>query len=218
SVLIALAAMAILGIVLSAAIIDRRSKRELRRQEVLLDTALENMSQGLCMFDAEGRVMLYNERYAVMMGLDRPPRKGESAVEILQRQQAAGQWEGNAPQYIAELIEEIRAGRTVTRVIVRTKRSIRVVHQPMVSGGGVGRHIRGRHRMGTGAAADFAHGASRCSDQFAEPDAVPRAARPRAAPCQARGPACGVLSRSRSLQGDQRFAWSSRRRRAAEAS
>jgi diguanylate cyclase (GGDEF)-like protein/PAS domain S-box-containing protein len=137
SFLIALAAMAILGIVLSAAMIDRRSKRELRRQEVLLDSALENMSQGLCMFDAEGRVVLYNERYAAMMGLDPAPGKGESLVEILQRQQAAGQWEGNASQYIAELIEEIRAGRRVTRVIARTKRSIRVVHQPMASGGWV---------------------------------------------------------------------------------
>jgi len=26
----------------------------LRQQKILLDTALENMSQGLCMFDAEG--------------------------------------------------------------------------------------------------------------------------------------------------------------------
>jgi len=137
SFLIALAALAILGIVLSAAMIDRRSKRELRRQEVLLDTALENMSQGLCMFDADGRVMLYNERYLAMMGLDPAPSKGETMVEILQRQQAAGQWKGDAPQYVGELIEEMRAGRTVERVIMRTSRSIRVIHQPMASRGWV---------------------------------------------------------------------------------
>ena len=33
------------------------------RQKVVLDTALENMSQGLCMFDADGRILLFNERY-----------------------------------------------------------------------------------------------------------------------------------------------------------
>ena len=137
SFLIALAAMAILGIVLSAAMIDRRSKHELRRQEVLLDTALENMSQGLAMFDAEGRVVLYNERYAALMGLDSAPSKGEALVEILQRQQAAGQWEGDAPQYVAELIQEMQAARSVSRVIARVSRSIRVVHQPMANGGWV---------------------------------------------------------------------------------
>ena len=64
SFLTALALVAILLISLVAALIDRRNKRELRQQKVLLDTAMENMSQGLCMFDAQGRVMLANERYA----------------------------------------------------------------------------------------------------------------------------------------------------------
>ena len=49
---------------LVTALIDRRSKSELHRQKVVLDTALENMSQGLCMFDADGRILLFNERYA----------------------------------------------------------------------------------------------------------------------------------------------------------
>jgi len=31
-----------------------------------LDTALNNMSQGLCMFDSEGRLVLCNERYIQM--------------------------------------------------------------------------------------------------------------------------------------------------------
>src|SRR4029077_10773161 len=96
SFLIALAAIAILGIVLSAALIDRRSKRELKRQEVLLDTALENMSQGLCMYDAEGRIMLYNERYIARMDLDHAPKKGQSMVETLELQKLAGQWQGDA--------------------------------------------------------------------------------------------------------------------------
>ena len=46
------------------------------QQKILLDTALENMSQGLCMFDADGRIMLFNERYAKMMGLPAAWLKG----------------------------------------------------------------------------------------------------------------------------------------------
>jgi diguanylate cyclase (GGDEF)-like protein len=137
SFLMALASLTILGIPMAAAMIDRRSKHELRRQKVLLDTALENMSQGLAMFDAEGRIMLCNERYAAMMDLDSAPQTGQPLVEILELQKAAGQWEGDAPQYVGELIQEMRAGRALERVIVRTNRSIRVVHQPMANGGWV---------------------------------------------------------------------------------
>ena len=137
SFLTALASMVILGISMSAAMIDRRNKSELRKQQALLDTALENMSQGLCMFDIDGRIVLYNERYAAMMDLDPPPHEGQALVEVLELQKAVGQWKGDAPQYVGELIEEMRAGRTVERVIVRIDRSIRVVHQPMASGGWV---------------------------------------------------------------------------------
>ncbi|MGQ0685391.1 bifunctional diguanylate cyclase/phosphodiesterase [Bradyrhizobium sp.] len=137
SFLTALASMVILGISMSAAMIDRRNKSELRKQQALLDSALENMSQGLCMFDAEGRIVLYNERYLGLMGLDPPPQEGQALVEVLELQKAAGQWKGDAAQYVGDLIEEMRAGRTVERVIVRTSRSIRVVHQPMPNGGWV---------------------------------------------------------------------------------
>ena len=39
----------------------------------LLGSALDNMTSGLCMFDAQGRVMLSNPRYAEVVGL--PPEK-----------------------------------------------------------------------------------------------------------------------------------------------
>ena len=53
----------------SLALSDRQSKRTLQQQKILLDTALENMSQGLCMCDADGRITLFNERFANMMAL-----------------------------------------------------------------------------------------------------------------------------------------------------
>jgi diguanylate cyclase (GGDEF)-like protein len=137
SFLTALASIAILLISLTAALIDRRTKRELRQQKVLLDTALENMSQGLCMFDADGRILLANERYVSMMGLASVPHKGLSLVSILERQKVRGEWIGDPAQFVADLIGEMQAGQTVTRVIARTNRAVRVVHQPMKSGGWV---------------------------------------------------------------------------------
>jgi diguanylate cyclase (GGDEF)-like protein len=137
SFLTALASMVILGISLSAAMIDRRSKSELRKQQVLLDTALENMSQGLCMFDAEGRVLLCNERYVAMMGRASAPPVGQSLVEILEEYKSFGQWDGDPAQFVAELVAEAKAGRATTRTLFRNGRSIRIVDQPMQSGGWV---------------------------------------------------------------------------------
>src|SRR4029079_3168472 len=137
SFLTALASIAILLISLTAALIDRRTKHELRRQKVLLDTALENMSQGLCMFDAGGHIMLANERYVGMMGLATAPHKGRSLVSILEAQKATGEWVGDPSRFVADLISDMQAGQTGTRVIARTNRAVRVVHQPMKSGGWV---------------------------------------------------------------------------------
>ena len=76
-------------------------KGKLHRQKVLLDTAIENMSQGLCMFDAEGRILLFNERYSEMM--DRPgvPLQGRSLIDIL-RSEAAGKWDGDPEEFVAD--------------------------------------------------------------------------------------------------------------------
>src|SRR5262249_2944757 len=66
SLLIAGSAVVILGITLSVAAMDRRAEGALSQQKMLLDAALENMSQGLCMFDADGRILLFNNNYTMM--------------------------------------------------------------------------------------------------------------------------------------------------------
>ena len=91
SFLTAAAAVIILGMSLVTSVIERRSKSELHRQKVVLDTALENMSQGLCMFDAEGRILLFNERYGEMMGRTGLPLKGRLLIDVLVDQQSRGQ-------------------------------------------------------------------------------------------------------------------------------
>ena len=57
------------------------------QQKILLDAALENMSQGLCMFDADGRIVLFNERYAKMMGLPAAWLKGRSLLDLFSRKE-----------------------------------------------------------------------------------------------------------------------------------
>ncbi|MDA9463861.1 bifunctional diguanylate cyclase/phosphodiesterase [Bradyrhizobium sp. CCBAU 53415] len=137
SFLTASAAVAIIAIALVAALLDRRAKGELGRQQIVLDSALENMSQGLCMFDADGKIILFNERYAAMLRRTDILLTGRLLVDVLREEQAKGQWQGDAHEFFARLIADAREGRTTTDVVNRFGRSIRVVNQPMQGGGWV---------------------------------------------------------------------------------
>src|ERR1700712_3252500 len=64
SAYVLVAALLVLSSVTSLA--DRKTIRE---QEKKLNVALNNMTQGLCMFDAQGQLILCNERYMEMYGL-----------------------------------------------------------------------------------------------------------------------------------------------------
>jgi diguanylate cyclase (GGDEF)-like protein len=69
---------------------DRLTQTNLR-----LDAALDNMSQGLCLYDAQDRLMVVNRRYSEIYGL--PPRAvvpGMSAQEVLKANIAAGNHPG----------------------------------------------------------------------------------------------------------------------------
>ena len=139
SFLTASAAVAIIAIALVSALLDRRAKGELGRQQVVLDTALENMSQGLCMFDADGKIILFNERYAAMLrplGDAAHRSSARSTCCGKSRRRASGQ--GDPDQFFARLVDDARgAARTTTRIVNRFDRSIRVVNQPMQGGGWV---------------------------------------------------------------------------------
>jgi len=68
SLVIAGAAGLILALCLISALFDWRTREKIQTQKQRLNTALENMSQGLCMFDRKGRVLLFNERYSQITG------------------------------------------------------------------------------------------------------------------------------------------------------
>ena len=137
SFLVASAAFLILGIALAGSVMDRRAKGALRRQKVLLDTALENMSQGLCMFDARGHIVLFNERFTGMMGEMILAFRGKPLLDLLRLAKSAGEWDGDPDHFFAKLLAEARGGESVTRIFERRKRAIRMINQPMKGGGWV---------------------------------------------------------------------------------
>src|SRR5262249_32763490 len=55
----------------AAQLVSTEYQRQRRDQEQLFGTALHNMSQGLCMFDADANLVVCNDRYIEMYGLSR---------------------------------------------------------------------------------------------------------------------------------------------------
>jgi diguanylate cyclase (GGDEF)-like protein/PAS domain S-box-containing protein len=137
SIIIAGAAAFILGMCLVAALSDRHSTGKLRRQRFLLDTALENMSQGLCMFEADGRIRLFNARYTKMMGMSAASLRGASLLDVLKFRKANGELAGDPEEFFARVLTDVRAGRSNARIVATAGRSLRIVEQPMQQGGWV---------------------------------------------------------------------------------
>ena len=104
-----------------------------------MDTALNNMSQGLCMYDADARLVLCNQRYRDMMRL--PPEfatPGRTLLELLTRRKEMGAFQKEPGPFCAELLAAIAEGKTVTYVIEAADgRVMRVDNQPMAGGGWV---------------------------------------------------------------------------------
>jgi diguanylate cyclase (GGDEF)-like protein/PAS domain S-box-containing protein len=134
---------AIASMCLIAGISSRRSEELLRRQNVLLDAALNNMTQGLNMFDSAGRLVLSNEHYIEMYGLAAAAVKpGMNVRDLVELRLAAGTFFKTDPaQYANELMTSIveRKPTRVTRELA-DGRFITVVNQPMPDGGWVVTH------------------------------------------------------------------------------
>jgi PAS domain S-box-containing protein len=113
-----------------------------RKQTRLFRAALNNMTQGLCMFDAAARLVLCNQVYIEMYGL-RPEhaRPGTPLRDLLMHRLAAGNFEGNPDRYVADIIRDATEGRTETKTIeLADGRVIALTSRPMRGGGWLATH------------------------------------------------------------------------------
>jgi diguanylate cyclase (GGDEF)-like protein/PAS domain S-box-containing protein len=136
-------AAAIAAMCLIAGIRGRRAEEVLRQRNMLLDGALNNMTQGVNMFDSAGRLVLANERYVTMYGLTPAVVKpGATVQELVDARLEAGTFFKTDPaKYASELMSSI-VERRPTRVSreLSDGRVITVVNQPMAGGGWVVTH------------------------------------------------------------------------------
>jgi diguanylate cyclase (GGDEF)-like protein/PAS domain S-box-containing protein len=138
----ALLATMIAGAWLVTAAIGRRARRDISEQHNRLDGAINNMNQGLCMFDAQNRLIVWNRRYVAMYGIaaDRI-RPGCTIRDLLDARIAAGTFPLDPGKYDADLRDALKHGKAfVNTVELADGRCIAVVNQPMAGGGWVATH------------------------------------------------------------------------------
>ena len=92
---IASVAVGVLGVCLVGAFADRTSNEQLE----LLSDALNTMSQGLAMFDKDGRLVLWNQRYAAMYLLEGKITVGCTLEELMQHRLDVGTLDADPVEY-----------------------------------------------------------------------------------------------------------------------
>ena len=133
AVSVASVAGAILGMSLLSAFVDRR----LTEQNALLTTAMNNISQGLCMFDPSGRMAICNGRFLEMYRF-KPGQvgPGSSIRQIIEGYFSNGVLSGDVESYIATTVRERSEGKSVSKVIETADGRVFAISTQLVPTGG----------------------------------------------------------------------------------
>ena len=117
-----------------------RVTNELRRKNLMFDTALNNMTQGLCMFDADQNLIVTNRRYLEMYRFSADVVKpGIKLNEIMEYSVSIGNYtKEDADKAKAERPDHAKLRQRATlKQRLRDGRVIAVMHEPMHNGGSI---------------------------------------------------------------------------------
>ncbi|MGX7872156.1 putative bifunctional diguanylate cyclase/phosphodiesterase [Mesorhizobium sp. ORM6] len=117
----------------------RRMEDELREQNERFSAAVENMSHGLCMFDADERMIICNGNYINIFCLDpKVIRPGIRFIDILRHSVDIGIASQSADELYAIRKPYIDQAKPSTyEEVLADGRIIRISHRPLASGGWV---------------------------------------------------------------------------------
>lgn len=138
-----LAAVACLVVLCLALLYDRRRVRaSLIAQRHTFNAALNNMNQGLCMFDASARLVLSNDRYAEMYRLSPDDvRPGRTLRELCEARRGTGTFTEDPETYSRDMLARVAQGKTIhVMVELADGRTIALVNQSVPGGGWVATH------------------------------------------------------------------------------
>jgi len=123
--------------------LGREQEESLRVRNLQFDTAINNMSQGLCFFDAAHRLIVCNERYVDMYDLPRDRiGPGTPLTEIVDLRFEVGSFPAMSREEYLHWRTKVAISAEPTDSIVelRNGHTFKIRHRPMPDGGWVATH------------------------------------------------------------------------------
>jgi diguanylate cyclase (GGDEF)-like protein len=128
---------------LDAGAVELRARDEdLQAQNMRFDIAINNMTQGLLLYDSAERLVVCNQRYIDMYGLSPDAVKpGLSFRDLIAYRKRTGSFKGDVDGFCSTVLRNVALGK-VTHNIVETAggRSIQIVNQPLADSGWLATH------------------------------------------------------------------------------
>jgi len=129
---VASAAIMLMGMSLISAFAERL----IDERGAILEIAVNNMSQGLVMFDRSERLVMYNKRYIELYGLSPEVVKpGSTLRSIIAERSEAGDASLDREAYRTEILEAVESGKALSRIVeLPDGRAISVINRPIAGG------------------------------------------------------------------------------------
>ena len=115
------------------------SHRRLAVERRELSVAVNNVPQGLVLYDDSARVTVCNQRYIEMFGLSPDVAKpGCSMHDLISHRKETGSFEGDVGEFCASIIRNVALGKITHQIAEAADgRAILIVNQPLEAGGWV---------------------------------------------------------------------------------
>ena len=112
---------------------QRLSSRRLEAEQRKLAVAVNNIPQGLVLYDVTARVVTCNQPYIDMFGLSPEVAKpGCTMQRLIRHRKETGSFDGDVDEFCNDVIRRVQLGK-VTRQLTRTRdgRAIEIVNKPL---------------------------------------------------------------------------------------
>jgi len=117
---------------------NQDSQRRLEAEKQRLDTALNNMTQGLVLYDESGHIVICNQRYIDMYKLSTDVVKpGCHFYDLIRHRKATGSFDGDVDAFCSNIERNVARGEVTHSILQSAGRSVLIVNKPLAQGGWV---------------------------------------------------------------------------------
>jgi diguanylate cyclase (GGDEF)-like protein/PAS domain S-box-containing protein len=118
---------------------SREAQQRLELEKHSLDTALNNMTQGLVLYDASARIVICNQRYLDLYRLSTDVVKpGCNFHDLIRHRKETGSFEGDVDEFCSNIRRNVAQGKvTVSNLKAADGRTVQIVNKPLAQGGWV---------------------------------------------------------------------------------